>query len=341
MLRSTFKGVRIDEEDEFVCECGHRARDYLVKKKDSPYCGQQFYACRKFISDPTRCGTKIWFDEKEHVRSLIPSALRSPRTPRKQVDIRTFGQYTAPSTSKRKADTQIKSFDSGIGDLECNGPESPSTSRSTKRPRNGYADAETQTSNTEPIQRQSVNSVSHPTAKPMPRRRLFDEFLTAPKSKSAAKFDPFAPRGTDQEANGLGTSIPLGNSFLHTSPTRTQRSVSKSGTVSRLPASSERRPDRRSQGSKDPATPPFSKDNLIGLITPTKTDHAQGPLRETDTSGPQAPPNPQKGRQSQRQVNPTSRDSDDETYDWDDDLDQNILEIVSNVENPSYNPLFL
>lgn len=79
------------------------------------------YACAKHVQDSTRCETMIWFDDSEAVRGLIPLTMKSPRTPRKQVDIRMFGQYTAPSTSKRKADTQKESFDSGIGDLEDNG----------------------------------------------------------------------------------------------------------------------------------------------------------------------------------------------------------------------------
>jgi hypothetical protein len=40
-VRSSFDGVKIDGDGNFVCKCGFPMRDYRVKKKASPYYGQQ------------------------------------------------------------------------------------------------------------------------------------------------------------------------------------------------------------------------------------------------------------------------------------------------------------
>jgi hypothetical protein len=50
---------------------------------------------------------------------------------------------------------------------------------------------------------------------------------------------------------------------------------------------------------------------------------------------------PTKGSQKpERHSTPNLHDSDSETYGWDDDLCENILEIADSVENPRYGPLF-
>ncbi|KAL2785505.1 hypothetical protein BJX66DRAFT_314611 [Aspergillus keveii] len=179
-FRSSFDGVKIDGDGNFVCKCDFPTRDYRVKKKTSPYYGQQYYACAKHGRDPTQCDVWIWFNEKDRVSLSIPPEMRSLRTPRKQKDIRDFGLYTPPST-KRKADTQ--SFDSGVGDLEgAEEPASPSSSRPAKRARS--ADAATQTG----------DGPARPPIRPMPRRRLFDEFLDSPSRNSTAPSVPGEPR---------------------------------------------------------------------------------------------------------------------------------------------------
>ncbi|KAL2859920.1 uncharacterized protein BJX67DRAFT_386490 [Aspergillus lucknowensis] len=167
-LRSTYDGVQLDGDGEFLCNCGFPTRKYHVKKKTSPYHGLQYYACAKHGSDSTRCHTWIWFDEKEPVSRLIPPAMRSPRTPCKQVDIRQFGQYTPPTSLKRRAESQ--SFDNDMGDSgDIGEPGPPSPSRSAKRVKN--ADAATQTKDV-PLR---------PAIGPLPKRRLFEDVLGHPR----------------------------------------------------------------------------------------------------------------------------------------------------------------
>jgi hypothetical protein len=40
-FRSSFDGVKIDGDGNFVCKCDFPTKDYRVKKKTSPYYGQQ------------------------------------------------------------------------------------------------------------------------------------------------------------------------------------------------------------------------------------------------------------------------------------------------------------
>ncbi|KAL4864415.1 hypothetical protein BDV12DRAFT_201108 [Aspergillus spectabilis] len=291
-LRSTFEKVKIDEEGEFVCRCGFRMKDYLVKKEKSPYYGLKFYACAKFIVDPSRCETKIWFDEKESVRALIPPAMRSPRTPRKQVDIRIFGHYTPPASLKRKAETQ--SFDSGVGDLGDNEPPSPPPSRSAKRTRCNDEETQAGVSAARPI-------------KPFPKRRLFDDILAAPKPNPAAEIDPFAPRTLDSSSTASpSVTQPIARRFRR-SPSQTEEPVRASKSI-RIRSS----------------TPPTSEHRQI--LQPSMAE------AKTPTKGSQKP---------DRHAAPSLYDSDSETYGWDDDWCENILEVADSVENPRLSPLFV
>ncbi|CEL04071.1 hypothetical protein ASPCAL05203 [Aspergillus calidoustus] len=196
-VRSSFDGVKIDGDGNFVCKCGFPTRDYRVKKKASPYYGQQYYACAKHSRDPKQCDVWIWFDEKDRVSQLIPPEMRSLRTPRKQKDIRDFGLYTPPSTKRKaesKADTQ--SFDSGVGDLEGTGePASPSSLRPAKRARS--ADAATQTG----------DGAARPPVRPTPRRRLFDEFLDSPRRNNTGNTASSVPGEALRRGSLFGSSI--------------------------------------------------------------------------------------------------------------------------------------
>ncbi|KAL4990728.1 hypothetical protein BDW68DRAFT_26804 [Aspergillus falconensis] len=354
-LRSNFKNVKIDEEDEFVCQCGSQMKEFSVRKKTSPYYGLQFYACARHSADPTRCQCKIWSDEKERVQSLIPPAMRSPQTPRRQVDIRTFGQYTAPSTLKRKA--EVDSFDSAVGDMRDNEPASPLITRSVKRVRFGYVDAATQTGDTETISTLTARWVPHPairltpSSRPIPRRRLFDEFLEAAKRKPA-KFDPFAPQTREHSITDQGPSLP-------TTPTRERPrqylSSPKSPTAG--PESHETKSVSFSTGGyprsptphiREPTTPPSMQSTKLGLITPTddrsRSLHRHCP-KELEKPAFGTPTRSRHFSQPQSQhrprVTPPNNDSDDETYGWDDDLDRNMLEIMETVEKKSISPSFV
>ncbi|KAL4905526.1 hypothetical protein BDW74DRAFT_152772 [Aspergillus multicolor] len=357
-LKSNFRNVKLDEEDEFICQCGFRMKDFSVKKKPSPYYGLEFYACAKHSADATRCESKIWSDEKERVRSLIPAAMRSPRTPRKQVDIRIFGQYTAPSTLKRQAETE--SFDSAVGGMMDNEPISPSISRSVKRVRFAYVDAATQTGETRtapasaarrPASRQMARPA--PTARPMPRRRLFEEYLGAPKSQPAAKFDPFASRALGPNISDQHLSVPASSaggrprqSFTSLKPPEAVPRVSKANAATSFNNDYYR---NTAPQAKEPTTPPNIENNKTGLFTPPtgnccQTAHPPPPTEDDDP----APGTPTKSKHSsvsasrpQRDTTPPNSDSDEEEYGWDNNLNQNILEVVEIVENPRASPLFV
>ncbi|KAL5342147.1 hypothetical protein BJX70DRAFT_357072 [Aspergillus crustosus] len=291
-LKSTFEKVKIDDEGEFVCRCGFRMKEYLVKREKNPYYGLKFYACAKFIVDTTRCDAKIWFDEQVRVRALIPPEMKSPRTPRKQVDIRIFGQYTPPTSLKRMAEAQ--SFDSEVGDLGDNEPVSPPPSRSVKKTR---FENETQTR----------GATAACPVRPLPRRRLFDEHLAPPKPNPQAEIDPFAPKTLNRD---ITTSQPIGQPVpLRPRPSspRTEEPVATSNTTT------------------------------AGLIAPSTEKRHQVPRPsieepKTLTGGSKMP---------KRQRTPNLYDSDSDTYGWDSDLNQNILEVADDVENPRSSPLFI
>ncbi|KAL4751076.1 hypothetical protein BDW72DRAFT_174664 [Aspergillus terricola var. indicus] len=347
-LRSNFKNVKIDDEDEFVCQCGYRMKEFSVRKRASPYYGLQFYACARHSADSTRCQTTIWSDEEERVRSLIPPALRSPRTPRKQVDIRTFGKYTAPSTLKREADADL--LDSAVGRMTDNEPESPSISRSVKRVRFGYVDAATQTGETETICPPAARSAFlpatrlTPTARPIPRRRLFDDYLAAAERK-LANIDTVALRTREHNTNNQDFSFPTSPTCERPrqslSPPQTPMAGSRSHRIESISFSTGGYAYKSRPRLRQSTTPPFMQSTRIGLITPggdcPRPSHHHCPT-EQEKPEPRTPTNsrhwPQSQSQQQPRVTLVNSDSDDETYGWDDDLDQSMLEVVETVENP-------
>ncbi|KAB8262927.1 hypothetical protein BDV32DRAFT_119755 [Aspergillus pseudonomiae] len=102
-LRSTYAGVTLDAEKTLLCKCGYPMKRYTVRDAKSPYCGEQYLACRRHSNDEEHCKSWIWFDETPQVEQLVPR-LAVPQTPKKQTDIREFGQLTPPKSSclKRK-----------------------------------------------------------------------------------------------------------------------------------------------------------------------------------------------------------------------------------------------
>ncbi|KAL6235056.1 hypothetical protein BDW75DRAFT_149751 [Aspergillus navahoensis] len=347
-LRSNFKNVKIDEEDEFVCQCGSRMKEFSVRKNRSPHYGLQLYACAKHSADSTRCQSKVWSDEKERVRSLIPPAMRSPRTPRKQVDIRKFGQYTAPSTLKRKA--EVNSFDSAVGNMTDNEPASPLITKSVKRVRFDYVDAATQTGETEIISALAAQSAPPPVTKLTqnsqytPRRRLFDEYLAAAKRKPT-QFGPFAAQTQERSITEQGPSLPTTptceqprQSFSPKTPITGPESH-KTMSVSFSPGGYSRSPPPH---IREPTTPPSMQSTKLGLISPTgdrlRPSHRHCPTeREKPAFGtPTKSCHCSQPRfQHRPRATPPNNDSDHETYDWDDDLDQSVLEIIETVEKES------
>ncbi|KAJ0417302.1 hypothetical protein BJY00DRAFT_210239 [Aspergillus carlsbadensis] len=288
-LRSSFDGVRIDGDGRFVCKCGFPTRDYRVKKKSSPYYGLQYYACAKHGSDPTQCPSWIWFDEMERVSKSIPPEMRSLRTPRKQKDIRDFGLYTPPST-KRKAETQ--SFDSGVGDMEGTGePASPLSSRPAKRTRS--ANAATQT----------ADGAARPAIRPMPRRRLFDEFLDSPRRSTNDNTNSSAPGESRRKGSLFGASI-IGE------PSREQPQTRK-------PASPTRAVEGGPTPSRTLGSRQVSRDRRVHLTPPSSSNH-----------------------NSNTRIAPLNVDSDTESYGWNDEMVGDIVDLAKNVENPRSSPLF-
>ncbi|KAL4758948.1 uncharacterized protein BDW70DRAFT_140814 [Aspergillus foveolatus] len=345
-LRSNFKNVKIDDEDEFLCQCGYRVKEFSVRKRASPYYGSHFYACARHSADSTRCQTIIWFDEEERVRSLIPPAMRSPRTPRKQVDIRSFGEYTAPSTLKRKAGAD--SFDSAAGSITDNEPASPSISRSVKTARFGYVDAGTQTGEIATISPLAARSASSPTtrrapkARPLPRRRLFDDYLAAAERKPA-NIDPVAPQTLEHNTNNQDFSLPTSPTCERPrqslSPPKTPMAGPRNHRIESVSFSAGGYPRSPSPQIRQPTTPTFMQSTRIGLITPggdcPRSSHHHCPT-EREKPEPSTPTNGSHRSQSQSQqprVTLVNSDSDDETYGWDDNLNQTMLEVVESVEN--------
>ncbi|KAL4785001.1 hypothetical protein BJX76DRAFT_325753 [Aspergillus varians] len=329
-LRSAFDKVRIDGEGKFICKCGGRMKEFLVTKNPSVYYGSKFYGCAKYSTDSTRCKTQIWFDEKGRVQSLISPAMKSPRTPRKQVDIRIFGQYTAPSSLKRKAETE--SFDSGLGDITDNDPVSPSASRSVKRAMYGYVDAATQT---EDIGTTTPAPAVRPVARAIPRRRLFDEYLPTSRRNPPTKFDPFLSRTPDSSRTIFG-SMPPGAGYSRPSPLQPKESTASSNNrINSFTFPTSRHPRQSLPQAGRPTTPPSLRRNTTGLFTPPTTESSRPPH---PTAEPDEPKTPTKSNHTSK---PLSTDSDDETYGWDDDLDQNVLEVIEGVENPRSSPLFV
>ncbi|KAL4946572.1 hypothetical protein BDV06DRAFT_87413 [Aspergillus oleicola] len=354
-LRSTFPSVRIDSEDKLICPCGFKMKDFLVKKESSPYRGMKFYACAKYISDPTRCKTTVWFDEEDKVRNCIPPSMQSPRTPRRQVDIRIYGAYTPPNAmivgSKRKVDST--SFDSGDGNLEGDTePTSPSAVRSTKRARYSYADAGTQTgdeSRDNPASTSASVAASAPSTRPapkaLPRRRLFEEYLPPSKRKTVAPFDPFAPPSRDKDSDDLCSSTPP--TSKPTTPAKNNR-ASFSDTV----ASDHVRqpPPPTSTPNQNPSTPPSLKNRETGLPTPPPKAWPRNPqLRcPIELSRPRTPAKSAYTLQAPSGLAPGNGDSDEESFGWNEDLENSFLDVVEGVDGVEaarsrkrFSPLFI
>ncbi|KAL4924844.1 uncharacterized protein BDV17DRAFT_203968 [Aspergillus undulatus] len=314
------------------------------------------YACAKYIGDRTRCETIIWFDEQKRVRSFIQPTMQWPRTPRKQVDIRIFGQYTAPTLSlKRKADTT--SFDSRVGYLGDNDsePVSPSIGRTAKRARYGYADAATQTgeeARSTPDPATDTRLMSRPISRRLPRRRLFDDYL--PESRRPpTPFDPFSPRASNNTSTRLGLSVPLSKEPPRqpapslapalknpTTPSRSTR-VSFSESLSGHPrqeSPQSTKPDR----TPTPTTLPSSslKSSHIGLITPPIQAQPSSP-HSLDRSDRKTPTKETHTVQLSPRLTPRDVDSDDESFGWNEDLDRSIFEVVDCVEDSRASPLFV
>ncbi|KAL3469946.1 hypothetical protein BJX99DRAFT_62314 [Aspergillus californicus] len=302
-FRSIFNSVRINGEDDFVCACGLPTKEYLVRKKDSPYCGMKFWACAKHFRDPGCCDTKIWFDEEARVRGLLPPAVRSPRTPRKQIDIRKFGQYT-PVSSKRKPGAE--SFDSAVGDLNDRDSVLFSPSRSTKRSRRANV--------TPPGESSAVSSESLGLAenravlesRPLPRRRLFDEFMEDPRYNLKA--------GNDELAQ----------------PRRRRTVTFASQTVNH---------------TRDAETQTEDPNELVGdssgLITPPRANLAPSSSSPQDQSKMRERTPPKTGcLKTGSQTTQIGADSDQE-YGWDGDMAGDLLEFANDVENSSLSPLFV
>ncbi|KAL4963969.1 uncharacterized protein BDV14DRAFT_201227 [Aspergillus stella-maris] len=363
-LRSTFPSVRIDADDAFICPCGYRVKDFLVKKESSPYRGTKFYACPKNISDPARCKTTIWFDEQDKVRNLIPPSMQSPRTPRRQVDIRIFGAYT-PSTTfatgeKRKRN-EMEWFDSAVGDLERDQeePASPSAIRSAKsvRARYGYVDAATQTG--EESQLRSIPPprsapATRPVPRKMPRRRLFDEYLPPSHRKTITPFDPFAPAGQEKDKGGSGDD-------LYTStPPRDVRPLQDSSAVSGCkPARSAKNirvsfcedlSSDRAGEAPQPTTPscPKAQNATTGLLTPPASKWPRNPQlrRPTSPRGPRTPSRSINTLQVPSRLIPEA-DSDNESFGWNEELEKSFLDAVDEGEkvkpreSERFSPLFV
>ncbi|KAL2816493.1 hypothetical protein BJX63DRAFT_137363 [Aspergillus granulosus] len=287
-LRSTFEGVRLDGDGQFVCPCGFPTKPYRVKRDGSPYQGLQYYACARYSTDPIRCPTWIWFNEKDRVSEAIPPEMRSSRTPRKQVDIRKYGQYTPPTTLKRKADTQ--SFDSGVGDMvNHRGPEPPSPSLSAKRTRS--ADAATQT----------ADITARPDVIPMPRRRLFDEFLDPPRNSANASTDPAVVREPRPQGSLFGSPI----------RERTQY-----------------------QPPIEPVTPPTRNSENSPRVPPAPRPRALPRYQRVHFT-----PSTRGNRVPDTHIAPLNVDSDTESYGWNDEMAGDIVDLAMSVENPRSSPL--
>ncbi|KAL3458276.1 hypothetical protein BJX64DRAFT_225904 [Aspergillus heterothallicus] len=292
-LKSTFGGVKVGGDGEFICRCGFATREYQVKKDTkNPYYGKQYYACAKYGTDATQCRTWIWFDEKERVNSAIPPEMRSPRTPRKQVDIREYGLYTPPTTLKRKAETQ--SFDSGVGDLaDSTKPGSSTPSRSTKRARS--VDAATQT----------ADFPTRPDDRPMPKRRLFDEFIDTSRSSTGVNSDRVAVRAPRPMDSLFGSSI-------------RQRSRDNPRAERGKPISLANSAPSNSKVPMVPKHNVLSRDRRVHFTPPTQ---ANG--------------------ESENHTAPLSFDSDTESYGWNDELAGDIVDVAKSVDDPRSSPLFV
>ncbi|KAL4789441.1 hypothetical protein BDV19DRAFT_396996 [Aspergillus venezuelensis] len=363
-LRSTFPSVRIDAEDSFICACGYKAKDFLVKKENSPYRGTKFYACAKYVSDTTRCKTTIWFDEESKVRNLITPSMQSPRTPRRQVDIRIFGAYTPSTTTatgeKRKRNV-VESFDSVLGDLKDvrEEPASPSAIRSAKRgrARYGYVDAATQTgeesqplSTSTPVPALATRQVP----RAMPRRRLFYKYLPPSHRKTVTPFDPFAPTGQEKDKGGSSDDLYTSTPPREVRPpqessTRLGCKTAKSAKNNRVSFCEDLSTDRAAEAPQ-PTTPPSSKAQNVttGLRTPPASRRPRNPQlrRPTSPRGSRTPSRSIYTLQVPSRLIPEA-DSDGESFGWNEELEKSFLDAVDESkevkpsEGERFSPFFV
>lgn len=235
-------------------------------------------------------------------------------------------------------------------------PASPSISRSVKSARFGYVDAGTQTGETETISPLSARSASYaatrlePTTRPLPRRRLFDDYLAAAERKPA-NVDPVAPQTREHNTNNQDFSLPTSPTCERPrqslSPPKTPMAGPRNHRIESVSFSAGGCPRSPSPQIRQPTTPPFMQSTKIGLITPggdcPRSSQHRCPT-EREKSEPSTPTNSNHRFQSQSQqprVTLVNSDSDDETYGWDDDLNQTMLEVVESVENQGVSPLFI
>lgn len=170
----------------------------------------------------------------------------------------------------------------------------------------------------------------------MPRRRLFDDVLSPQKSKPATTFDPFTPHTLGSNRGSFRSSI--------ASPVRQLQSNSPSPTYPITPPG-KKPPAAEPTTSKyqhmnsplpdNPETPPALKGGTAGLFARRTEEHARVSSPSPDADGPRIL------TKSDDKPKHQSTDSDNDTYGWTDDLEQNLLEVMDNIENPPFSPLFV
>jgi hypothetical protein len=85
----------------------------------------------------------------------------------------------------------------------------------------------------------------------------------------------------------------------------------------------------------NPETPPALKGGRAGLFARRSEEHARVSSPSPDADGPRIL------TKSDDKPKHQSTDSDNDTYGWTDDLEQNLLEVMDNIENPPFSPLFV
>lgn len=195
---------------------------------------------------------------------------------------------------------------------------------STKKPRYGYADAATQTPDST-LPAPAVRSAP----RAMPRRRLFDDVLPARKSKPATTFDPIVSQALDSNRSSFSSSIPPPARRLQRNSPSPTNPITHPGKQPPKPASTTSKYRRVSPPRSDNSeTAPALKGNRT-------EEHVQA------SSPPLEPDELKTSTRSNKKSKYQSTDSDNDTYGWTDDLEQNLLEVMDNIENPPFSPLFV
>lgn len=210
-------------------------------------------------------------------------------------------------------------------------PDSPSISRSTKKPRHGYADAATQTQNTN-LPAPAVRSAP----RAMPRRRLFDDVLSPQKSKPATTSDPFTPHTLGSNRSSFRSSIASPVRQLQRNSPSPTKPITPPGKQPAAPASTTSNYRRLNPARlENPETYPALKGGRDCFFNQRTEKHARV------SSPPPEPSEPITPTKSHDNPKHQSTDSDNDTYGWTDDLEQNLLEVMDNIENPPFSPLFV